>query len=236
MQIEEVYWDCSKLIETVKVNAVEVQEIWDEGDEILESMVAVWGILPKGMTKLKKRVLKGNMANITKSGKHYKPSFLEKDHLGRNMGEGSKLMKPNGREEKEEEDRGLTQLKKTQVHVSIWGLSMASHKYRSALLDALNGKEVPIETTPQEVLSLMGVEAPPHLSLTFFDKELPLEGATYTSPLQITIKCMGAKVPMVLIDNGFILNVCPFRTVLTIGLNKEIIIPSPLIVGHMTIL
>ena len=33
-----------------------------------------------------------------------------------------------------------------------------------------------------------------------------------------------------LIDNGFALNVCPFWTTLTIGLDVEIIIPSPLIV------
>ena len=30
MKIEEVDWDSSKLIETTEVNAVEVQEIWDE--------------------------------------------------------------------------------------------------------------------------------------------------------------------------------------------------------------
>ena len=41
---------------------------------------------------------------------------------------------------------------------------------------------------------------------------------------------MGAKVPMVLIDNGFALNVYPFRTTLTIGLDVETIIPSPLTV------
>ena len=41
---------------------------------------------------------------------------------------------------------------------------------------------------------------------------------------------MGAKVPMVLIDNGSTLNVCPFRTALTIGLDVETIIPSPLTV------
>ena len=57
---------------------------------------------------------------------------------------------------------------------------MAFHKYCSALLDALNGKEMSVETTPQEVLSLMGVEAPSHPSLTFFDEELPPEGATHT--------------------------------------------------------
>ena len=77
--------------------------------------------------------------------------------------------------------------KKTQAHVFVWGLLMSSHKNCSALLDALNRKEVPIETTLQEVLSLMGVEAPSHPSLTFSDKELPPEGATHTRPLQITI-------------------------------------------------
>ena len=35
---------------------------------------------------------------------------------------------------------------------------------------------------------------------------------------------------MVLIDNGSALNVCPFRTALTVGLDMETIIPSPLIV------
>ena len=34
---------------------------------------------------MKKRVLEDNVTNITRSGKHYKPSFLEKDHPGRNM-------------------------------------------------------------------------------------------------------------------------------------------------------
>ena len=63
--------------------------------------------------------IEDNVANITRSGKHYKPFFLEKDHPGRNMGEGSKPTEPKAKEEKEEEDRVLTQLKKTQAHVSI---------------------------------------------------------------------------------------------------------------------
>ena len=110
---------------------------------------------------------------------------------------------------------------------------MASHKHCSALLDALNEKEVPIETTPQEVLSLMGIKAPPHPLLAFFVEDLPPKRATHTRPLQITIECIGAKVLMVLIDNGSTLNVCPLRTALTIGLDMETIIPSPLTVRHM---
>ena len=57
------------------------------------------------MTELKKRVLKDNVENITRSGKHYKPSFLEKDNLGRNMEEGSKPIEPKRKEEKEGKDR-----------------------------------------------------------------------------------------------------------------------------------
>ena len=71
------------------------------------------------MTKLKKRVLEDNVANITRSGKHYKPSFLDNDHLGRDLGEGSKPIEPRRKEDKEEEDRVLMQLKNTQAHVSL---------------------------------------------------------------------------------------------------------------------
>ena len=53
---------------------------------------------------MKKRVLEDNVANITRSVKHYKPSFLENDHPGRDLRGGSKPMEPRG---KEEEDRVL---------------------------------------------------------------------------------------------------------------------------------
>ena len=88
----------------MEVNTVEVQGIWDEKDKVLKNAVVVWGILPKGMTELKKRVIEDNVANITRSGKHYKPSFLEKDHPSKDIGEGSKPTKPKRKEEKEEED------------------------------------------------------------------------------------------------------------------------------------
>ena len=104
---------------------------------------------------------------------------------------------------------------------------MASHKHHNTLLEALNGKEVLIEPTPQEVLSLMGVEALSHPFLTFSNEEFPPKEATHTRHLQITIRCMGVKVPMVLIDNGSTLNACPFRTALKVNLDLETIIPSP---------
>jgi hypothetical protein len=34
---------------------------------------------------------------------------------------------------------------------------MASQKHRDAILEALAGKEVPMDTTPKQVLSIMGM-------------------------------------------------------------------------------
>ena len=86
---------------------------------MLKSAVAMLGILLKGMTELKKSVLEDNVANITRSGKHYKPSFWKKDHPSRDLGKGSKTTEPKGKEDKVEEDRVLIQLKKTHAHVSV---------------------------------------------------------------------------------------------------------------------
>ena len=54
--MDEVEWDCSKLIETkyVDINTMEVQGIWDGEDEALKEAVSIWGILPKGVMELKK--------------------------------------------------------------------------------------------------------------------------------------------------------------------------------------
>ena len=49
MEVEDIDWDCSKLLEVMEVNMVEIQGIWDEEDENLKNAIAVWGIVPKGM-------------------------------------------------------------------------------------------------------------------------------------------------------------------------------------------
>ena len=43
VQIDEVEWDCLKLIETINVNinAMEVQGIWDEKDDVLKEVIAI---------------------------------------------------------------------------------------------------------------------------------------------------------------------------------------------------
>ena len=101
------------MIETTNANVNAIE------DEALKEAIAIWGILPKEVTELKKRVFEDNIANIPRNGKHYKPSFSENDRLGRDLREGSKPTEPKGKEDEEEEDKVLMQLKKTQAYVSI---------------------------------------------------------------------------------------------------------------------
>ena len=82
---------------------VEIQGIWDEEDEKLKSAIAAWGIVPKGMYELKKRILEDDVENVTRSRKHYKPSFLEKGHPGRDIGEGLKPTEPKRKKRKRKE-------------------------------------------------------------------------------------------------------------------------------------
>uniref|UniRef100_A0A2N9IX74 Uncharacterized protein n=1 Tax=Fagus sylvatica TaxID=28930 RepID=A0A2N9IX74_FAGSY len=124
---------------------------------------------------------------------------------------GKGIAKPD-----EEKDRVLTQLKRTQDTISISGLLIASQKHRDSILGALAEKEVLMITSPKEGLSIMGVENT-GVVIFFIDKDLPLDGARHNRALYITVECLNAKVPRVLVNNGSTLNVCPLKTATTFG-------------------
>ena len=96
---------------------------------------------------------------------------------------------------------------------------MTSQKHRDAILGALAEKEVPMNTSPEEVISIMGVENIGAI-ITFTDKDLPSIKARHNRALYITVECLNAMVPRVLVDNGYALNVCPFKTAITLGIKE----------------
>ncbi|WJZ90832.1 hypothetical protein VitviT2T_009949 [Vitis vinifera] len=51
--------------------------------------------------------------------------------------------------------------------------------------------------------------------IVFSADDLPPEGFDHTHPLYITVVCSGHRVPSVLLDNGFALNVFPLAIVVT---------------------
>ena len=62
--------------------------------------------------------------------------------------------------------------------------------------------------------------------LIFSDKYLLPEGANHNIPLYISVECRGKWVPVVLVDSGSAINVCPSRTAYAIGLKPAAFVPT----------
>ena len=56
--------------------------------------------------------------------------------------------------------------------------------------------------------------------------DLPLEGSSHVHPLFIDVTCLGCRVPSVLLDNGFALNVCPLVIAIALGFSSSDFRPS----------
>lgn len=82
-----------------------------------------------------------------------------------------------------------------------------------------------IDTTPEQ---LVGLVFPSGASptLTFTDKELSPEGSKHNKPLYISVECKEKWIPVVLVDTGCAINVCPSRTAYAIGLKPTDFAPT----------
>lgn len=63
-------------------------------------------------------------------------------------------------------------------------------------------------------------------TLTFSNKELPLEGSAHNKPLYISVECREKWVSVVLIDTSSAINVCPSHTAYAIGLRPADFVPT----------
>ena len=59
------------------------------------------------------------------------------------------------------------------------------------------------------------------LTISYSNKDLTKKGKRHNDPLHIIVDAKGKKIPMVLIDDGSTLNVCPFKTMSCLGLSIE---------------
>ena len=53
--------------------------------------------------------------------------------------------------------------------------------------------------------------------IVFSDDDFPLEGSGHICSLYISVACSGHRVPIVLLDNGSALNVCPLAIAIALG-------------------
>ncbi|KAI8551459.1 hypothetical protein RHMOL_Rhmol06G0187600 [Rhododendron molle] len=121
------------------------------------------------------------------------------------------------------------QLEKILATVSVWGLIASSKEHREGLSLALSRITVPTDITPEAMVALVLPLLSKH-SVTFTEKDLPIEGTAHNRPLHITVKCKGLWIPTVLIDNGSAINVCSLRVAYRLGLAKKDFEPSNLAV------
>ena len=102
---------------------------------------------------------------------------------------------------------------------------MASYKHRQNLVDLLNQIQVPTTTTSQDLNAMIG-SINRELTISYSDKDLTKKGNHHNNSLHITINAKGKRIPMVLIDDGSSLNVCPLKTASCLGLSMENFVPT----------
>lgn len=148
--------------------------------------------------------------HIIQSGRYFKPATLDQPETSNKEVERAK-------DKDVEENLVLKQLKKIQANISILGLIMASQEHRQALLEAMNRTKLPIDVTADQLVSLVtSGDVTPMISFT--DKELPPEGANHNRPLYVTLESRKKWIPVVLVDTGSMINVCPVRIAYAIDL------------------
>ena len=102
---------------------------------------------------------------------------------------------------------------------------MTSYKHRQNLVDLVNQIQVPTTTTSQDLNAMIG-SINRELTISYFDKDLTKKGKCHNGPLHIIVDAMGKRIPMVLVDDGSALNVCPLKTTSCFDLSIEDFVPT----------
>jgi len=88
-------------------------------------------------------------------------------------------------------------LEKDKADITIWSLLASFINHGKALLKALTGIEVPVQTTLEELVSFFIIERSPS-SITFDNISLPSEGMEHNKALYLSTTCKNKSIPMTL--------------------------------------
>ena len=123
-----------------------------------------------------------------------------------------------------EDDEIIKQLQSTHARISIWSLLASSTTHRETLIKALSRIRVDTTTSPEGLIHMLTTSR--SSCIVFSEDDLPSEGSNHTRPLYISVRCLGRRVPSVLLDNGSTLNVCPLATAIALGYGPTYFEPS----------
>ncbi|KAI8572763.1 hypothetical protein RHMOL_Rhmol01G0225500 [Rhododendron molle] len=182
--------------------------------------------------------------HLTKSGRVYQPPNLQTGESSNSVAPLAKepsnllttptkntfqpfapLAKEPSHPEKDPEGLIKQQLKQTQAKMSVWDVLVHSTRHCDELIQALSHLKVPSDITLDKLVALIKTITIKH-AITFTDQDLPAEGTDHNRPLHVTLKCHGKWVPVILIDNGSAINVCPLRVAYCLGYKNKDCTPS----------
>ena len=83
---------------------------------------------------------------------------------------------------------------------------------------------VETSTSPKGLIHMLTVDRA--TCIVFFADDLPLGGSDHTLHLYIFVSSSGHRVPSVLLDNGFALNVCSLAIIVALGFRPLEVEPS----------
>ena len=93
------------------------------------------------------------------------------------------------------------------------------------MVNLLNQIQVLTTTTSQDLNAMIG-SISRELTISYSNNDLKKKGKHHNDPLHITVDAKGKRIPMVLIDDGSVLNVCPIKTASCLGLSIEDFMPT----------
>ena len=123
-----------------------------------------------------------------------------------------------------EDDEILKHPQSTKARISIWSLLASSATHIETLIWALSRIRVDTTTSPEGLIHMLTASRASWI--VFSEDDLPPEGLDHTRPLHISVGCLGRRVPSVLLDNGSVLNVCPFSIAIALGYRPTYFEPS----------
>ena len=101
---------------------------------------------------------------------------------------------------------------------------VALKKHKNAIYEALENFLIFIESTPEELVTLVGFKDSAEIS--FSDKDLTDLGRKHNRALYIQAKVKGFVVPCVMVDDGSTINVCPFKVLKKLNMTKDDLMKS----------
>ena len=121
-------------------------------------------------------------------------------------------------------DKILSQLHTTQARISIWSLLASSSMHKDALVRALSQIKIDTSTTLEGLIHILTTDRA--TCIVFSYDNLTPERSSHIRPLYINVACSGHRVPTILLDNGFALNVCPLATTIALSFSPPNFGPS----------